>query len=110
MVVRRWKQLKLDQRCDVDIIIFCNHVVINNSQKFSSIISEEQELEFINFWEKHEKNPLKARNLILKSMCPQLYGLYLVKLAVAMTLIGGVSTVTNSTRIRGESHMLIVIY
>ncbi len=31
-----------------------------------------------------------------------------VKLSVALTLIGGVSTVTNSTKIRGESHMLIV--
>lgn len=52
--------------------------------------------------------PLARRNHILKSMCPQLFGLYFVKLAVALTLIGGVPMVKSGSRIRGESHLLIV--
>jgi DNA helicase MCM9 len=39
-------------------------------------------------------------------MCPQLYGLHMVKLAVALTLIGGVSRVERSMKIRGESHLV----
>mgnify|MGYP001144589328 FL=1 len=49
-----------------------------------------------------------ARNHILKSICPQTFGLYLVKLACALTVIGGVPMEKSSTRIRGESHLLLV--
>ena len=39
----------------------------------------------------------------------QVYGLYVVKLAVAMVLAGGVSRIDPSgTRTRGESHLLLV--
>ncbi|XP_069707867.1 DNA helicase MCM9 isoform X2 [Phaenicophaeus curvirostris] len=50
-----------------------------------------------------------GRNEILASLCPQVFGLYLVKLAVAMVLAGGVQrTDAAGTRIRGESHLLLV--
>lgn len=53
--------------------------------------------------------PLQGRNKILASFCPQVFGLYIVKLAVALVLIGGVQrTKENGTRIRGESHLLLV--
>ncbi|PKU35418.1 dna helicase mcm9 isoform x2 [Limosa lapponica baueri] len=43
-----------------------------------------------------------GRNEILASLCPQVFGLYLVKLAVAMVLAGGVQrTDATGTRIRG---------
>lgn len=43
---------------------------------------------------------------VFLSICPQLFGLYMVKLAVALTLIGGVAQVSPSgTRIRGESRV-----
>jgi len=50
--------------------------------------------------------PLSAhvlgRNEILASLCPQVFGLYLVKLAVAMVLAGGVQRIdATGTRIRG---------
>ena len=46
--------------------------------------------EFTAFWHEHQYHPFTARNLILASMCPQIYGLYVVKLAVMLVLIGGV--------------------
>lgn len=58
---------------------------------------------------RYKERPLVGRNHVLASFCPQVYGLYAVKLAVALVLIGGVQRVDNSsTRVRGESHMLLV--
>jgi DNA helicase MCM9 len=43
------------------------------------------------------------------SVCPQLYGLFTVKLALLLMLIGGLERVDeNGTRIRGQVHMLLV--
>ena len=44
------------------------------------------------------------------SVCPQLYGLFTVKLALLLMLIGGVERVDDSgMRVRGQVHMLLVI-
>nr|XP_053626534.1 DNA helicase MCM9-like [Cherax quadricarinatus] len=65
--------------------------------------------EFAEFWDQHKYNPLTARNILLASFCPQVYGLYVVKLAVAVVVAGGMQKVdTSCTRIRGESHLLLV--
>ena len=73
--------------------------------------------------------PFRGRNEILKSFCPQvcifihfisininnwhfilqIYGLYPIKLAVALAIAGGVRTkVNDQTTMRGESHLLLV--
>lgn len=48
-------------------------------------------------------SPLSAgRNQILLSLCPQVFGMYVIKLAVAMVLAGGVQRIDSSgTKIRG---------
>ena len=48
-----------------------------------------QKEEIVSFWEKHKNNPLSARSQILASLCPQVYGLYVVKMAVALFMAGG---------------------
>lgn len=46
---------------------------------------------------------------LVASMAPQLYGLFHVKLATLLMLIGGVPREdANGARIRGEVHMLLV--
>jgi DNA replicative helicase MCM subunit Mcm2 (Cdc46/Mcm family) len=47
--------------------------------------------EFEQYWKDNHRTPLSARNRILASICPQLYGLYVVKLAIAVILSGGVT-------------------
>lgn len=43
------------------------------------------------------------------SVCPQVYGLYAVKLAVTLAMIGGLQRVDDSgTQVRGEIHLLLV--
>ena len=42
------------------------------------------------FWQRHSLQPLRARDHIVRSFCPQICGMYKVKLALLLALIGGV--------------------
>ncbi|NXI56411.1 MCM9 helicase, partial [Chloroceryle aenea] len=109
VVMQRWKPFHEDARCDLELVLKANYVKVNNEQLAGVVIDEEVRKEFEDFWKKHTNDPLAGRNEILASLCPQVFGLYLVKLAVAMVLAGGVQrTDATGTRIRGESHLLLV--
>ncbi|XP_054249025.1 DNA helicase MCM9 [Indicator indicator] len=109
VVMQRWKPFREDARCDLELVLKANYIKVNNEQLAGVVIDEEVRKEFEDFWEKHRDDPLAGRNEILASLCPQVFGLYLVKLAVAMVLAGGVQrTDATGTRIRGESHLLLV--
>ena len=49
-----------------------------------------QKSEFQSHWVTFKDNPLEGRNIIVASLCPQVFGLYIVKLCVCLALIGGV--------------------
>uniref|UniRef100_A0A1X7TRS1 Uncharacterized protein n=1 Tax=Amphimedon queenslandica TaxID=400682 RepID=A0A1X7TRS1_AMPQE len=42
------------------------------------------------FWCTYKDNPLEGRNGIIASFCPQVFGLYVVKLCICLALVGGV--------------------
>ncbi|NXH28771.1 MCM9 helicase, partial [Myiagra hebetior] len=109
VVMQRWKPFHEGARCDLELVLKANYVKVNNEQLAGVVIDEEVRKEFEDFWERHRNDPLAGRNEILTSLCPQVFGLYLVKLAVAMVLAGGVQrTDAAGTRTRGESHLLLV--
>jgi DNA helicase MCM9 len=67
--------------------------------------------DFASFWARHNKSgtPYSARDVVIGSLCPQLYGLFFVKLAVLLTLVGGSETETQGgVRRRSQSHLLLV--
>ncbi|KAF9163974.1 DNA helicase mcm9 [Actinomortierella ambigua] len=89
-VIQRWNPTVVGERCDIEIVLLANYVHINNEQRSGEAVTE-------------------RRNKILASVCPQVYGLYLVKLAVMLVLSGGVQKVDESgLRVRGEPHLLLV--
>ncbi|XP_023506748.2 DNA helicase MCM9 isoform X1 [Equus caballus] len=109
VVMQRWKPFQQDVRCEVEIVLKANYVQVNNEQSAGIIMDEEVRKEFEDFWEYHKTDPFAGRNEILASLCPQVFGMYLVKLAVAMVLAGGIQrTDATGTRVRGESHLLLV--
>ncbi|KAM9666516.1 DNA helicase MCM9 isoform 1-T1 [Trichechus inunguis] len=109
VVMQRWKPFQQDVRCEVEIVLKANYVQVNNEQSTGIIMDEEVRKEFEDFWKKYKSDPFAGRNEILASLCPQVFGMYLVKLAVAMVLAGGIQrTDATGTRVRGESHLLLV--
>ncbi|XP_032195576.1 DNA helicase MCM9 isoform X2 [Mustela erminea] len=109
VVMQRWKPFQQDVRCEVEIVLKANYVQVNNEQSAGIIIDEEVQKEFEDFWESYKSDPFAGRNEILASLCPQVFGMYLVKLAVALVLAGGIQrTDATGTRVRGESHLLLV--
>ncbi|KAL8097456.1 hypothetical protein AgCh_030548 [Apium graveolens] len=109
ILTARWSSDMKDVRCDLDPILVANHVRRTNELKSDINIPDDTIMKFKKFWSDFGDTPLKGRNAILKAICPQIFGLFTVKLAVALTLIGGVQHVDASgTKVRGESHLLLV--
>lgn len=105
----RWSSDLKDVRCDLDPILIANHVRRTNQLKSEIDIPDDAIKKFGKFWSDYKDTPLKGRNVILQGICPQVFGLFTVKLAVALTLIGGVQHVDASgSKVRGESHLLLV--
>ncbi|KAG0099579.1 DNA helicase mcm9 [Podila epicladia] len=118
VTITRWKPPMPGDRCDIELAILANHVFIYNEQRVGVGVTEEQRLMFEQFWLKYRppiphgnepSKPFTARNIILSQVCPQVYGLYIVKLAVMLVLTGGVQKVDKSgLKVRGEPHLLLV--
>ncbi|XP_060907261.1 DNA helicase MCM9 isoform X1 [Labrus mixtus] len=106
---QRWKPFYDGSRCDVELVLKANNIEVNNQQAAAALLMKDIQKEFDEFWESSKHDPMAARNQILLSLCPQVFGMYVVKLAVAMVLAGGVQRIDSSgTKIRGECHMLLV--
>ncbi|KAJ8529904.1 hypothetical protein K7X08_036739 [Anisodus acutangulus] len=109
ILTAKWSTDLKDVRCDLDPVLIANHVRRMNELKADIDIPDDVALKFKQFWTEFRDTPLKGRNAILRGICPQVFGLFTVKLAVALTLIGGVQHVDASgTKVRGESHLLLV--
>ncbi|PRD23412.1 UNVERIFIED_CONTAM: DNA helicase [Trichonephila clavipes] len=107
ILIQRWKPLSRENFINIDLVLYAHNVEVKN-KNISGVVSESLALEFEKFWLENQSDPLKGRDFILSSICPQVFGLYIVKLAVALTLAGGVEKKDENSRIRGDSHLLLV--
>lgn len=88
-MVPRWKSVKSGQRIEMEFSLIANNIFISNNRM--SLFSNQVDIGGFakNFWDSHKNSPLKGRDILVSSFCPQIFGLYLVKLAVLLTIIGG---------------------
>ena len=105
-----WSSFSREQRCDLDLVLHANHVQVTNDTRTAVTVGDEHRAAFARFWLKHQKTPVIARSILMNSVCPQLCGVWIPRLAVLLTLIGGVARVDSNTgtRTRGQSHLLII--
>lgn len=127
----RWKTFYDGALCDVELVLKANNIEVNNQQAAAGQLVKDAQEEFEEFWNSYKHNPIAGmynllcktiifvylalypfilfpsllfvgRNHILLSLCPQVFGMYVIKLAVAMVLAGGVQRIDSSgTKIRG---------
>ncbi|XP_065890839.1 DNA helicase MCM9-like isoform X2 [Dysidea avara] len=109
VVIRRWQPVKESERANLELLLLSNHVSVHNEQKRGVVITDEMKQDYEQYWSLYKDKPLEGRNNIVASVCPQVFGLYAVKLSVLLVLIGGVQGGGSSgNHIRGESHLLLV--
>eukprot|EP00257_Ricinus_communis_P026924 XP_025014338.1 probable DNA helicase MCM9 isoform X2 [Ricinus communis] len=97
ILTAKWSPDLKDVRCNLDPVLVANHVRRSNELKSDIDIPRDVIMKFEQFWSDLKDTPLKGRNTILQGICPQVFGLFTVKLADA-----------SGTKIRGESHLLLV--
>ncbi|CAM9666352.1 unnamed protein product, partial [Hapterophycus canaliculatus] len=113
-LLRRWMPVFEGVRCDVQVTLRANSVTVQSgsdqgSSQASTDLHEELRQEFVELWEANAHRPLAVRNHVIASVCPQIFGLFTVKLAILLTLIGGVTeTDPRGMRRRGTPHLLVV--
>ena len=120
VITRRWDKssLRPDARCHVDLALHANSVQVLNprngrrdSDASSTWASASDDPWERTFWSRHTDAPMEGRDEILRALCPQVYGLRLPKLAVALTLVGGDPLAREGgagPQTRGDCHLLLV--
>lgn len=78
----------------------------NGNMKGRGMVREEIIKEFGDFWRENINvgRPIAARNFICQAVCPTLYGVSLVKMALLLTLIGGSSANFSGQEETGHRH------
>jgi DNA replicative helicase MCM subunit Mcm2 (Cdc46/Mcm family) len=105
VVISQWKKPKQSDRCDLQISLVANSVRVVKQSIYCSLTDD-----LAPRFRKHWSHPdqIEQRNIIVNAVCPQIAGLFHVKLAILLILIGGVAKDHNNVRIRGDSHLLLV--
>lgn len=81
ILTARWSSDMRDVRCDLDPVLVANHVRRTNELKLDINIPDDIIMKFKQFWSDFKDTPLKGRSAILRGICPQVFGLFTVKLA-----------------------------
>ena len=77
-------------RPQIELALVANNVEVLNKREFSKSnqISIESVTEFKRFWKRYD--PIQGKKILTRSVCPNLYQKYDVKLGALLSLIGGV--------------------
>lgn len=89
IVVKQFGSLYPNVRCHVSLVLQATSLTVSRKQRTVVDVPPEMEDSFRAYWESQRHTPLAARNALIAGMCPQLFGLFSIKLASLLMLIGG---------------------
>lgn len=71
-VRRRWRPSVYNKKSEVELVLQSNFIEVCNAQR-SEVVSTAPDIKdcFDEFWAKYEACPMKGRDRILASVCPQ---------------------------------------
>ncbi|KAJ2770958.1 DNA helicase mcm9, partial [Coemansia nantahalensis] len=96
-------------RPDIAVVVRASSISVHGDQATQAAAAGDGREGFGAFWARHAAAPMSGRDQIVGSVCPQVYGLFYVKLAVLLVLVGGVARGDAAgLRVRGEAHLLLV--
>lgn len=61
VMCQRWKPFYEGARCDVELVLKANNVEVNNQQGAASLLTEDVQKEFQDFWEHHKWDPIAGK-------------------------------------------------
>ena len=82
-VLHRWSRVSRGKRCDLEMLIRANHVRVATAASSGSLVSTRLIADFDDYWAYFRDEmaaPLRGRDALVASICPQLHGLAIVKL------------------------------
>lgn len=71
IVKRRWKPQYAGKELNVELFLKANHIQVNNDNTSLNLLAPDIIEQHENFWFKYRVNPLEGRDIILKSICPE---------------------------------------
>jgi DNA replicative helicase MCM subunit Mcm2 (Cdc46/Mcm family) len=93
-VVHRWLPIPRGARAELDVVLCVNSIMLSGeaANAIDCVSSDLLEKDFDDFFTyfKARGRPLAGRDAIVRSVCPQLHGMALVKLSLLVTILGGV--------------------
>ncbi|KAJ1720360.1 DNA helicase mcm9 [Coemansia erecta] len=119
-VLYRWRAPVVGERPDISLLLRASSVAVHSGEAqglagasggtaAGGAPGDELMDAFGAFWAAHVRTPMQARDQLVGAVCPRVYGLHRVKLAVLLVLLGGVARAdAGGLRVRGEAHMLLV--
>lgn len=89
--------------------------VLNSNEEYK-LLHQNRISKFRMVWDEYNRigRPFMCRDAIVRAVCPQLHGMYFVKLALLLTIIGGSAKPLSaggegsSVSRRSQSHLLII--
>lgn len=115
ILTSRWKSLGKDKPCTIEMYIKANNIEKLYAQSSSMSNDTDSKIDFDDsqkifndYWQKYSEKPLTGRDRMLSKICPKLFGMYPLKLAFILQMIGGVQIVKENSKVRGDIHMLLV--
>lgn len=119
-VLQQWRPVSKGSRCTLQLALLVNHMQARQRQDdqhhhqltIGTQLQSQSMHTFQSFWANAAaKGQLWfARDRIVRAVCPQLCGMFLVKLSLLLALIGGAPTLSTGGGVkrRSEVHMLMV--